>query len=501
MRKTCLALLVSALAATAAWAADPYQDPSVQYLSGDTPSAAAVGQVTCAGAALPPGVMLVDFFRADNIACFVGAPYAPWNVWIINNLNALDSQGRSVYPVGTRIDVCTNYNRILPAGWVAETFKRTSSLCGHPQFVTYDNVVTLRRDSAPLDPTPANQGFFDSAGCGGLVGWAWASAQPNSPVNVDIVGDGVVVGQVIADLFRSDLQAAGKGNGRHGLSVPVPKALLDDVTHSITLRVTGTAFNLTNSPRTIKCPNPIDNDQQFFVRQHYLDFLSRDPDTSGLNFWTGNITQCGTNAACLDTKRVDTSRAFFLSIEFQETGYYVHRFYKASFGRVPTILEFFPDKHQAAGGVVVGSTGWQAQLEANKQAFANSWVQRPAFRNLYDNRNNTDYVDALIANTGVTADAGFRADLINGLAAGTYTRGTVMRKIVEYPAFAQAEFNRAFVLMQYFGYLRRNPSDAPDNDLSGYNFWLNELNQTNDPAHMVSAFVHSTEYRARFGKP
>jgi hypothetical protein len=498
---TLLCLVPLPATVRAATSPDVYQDPSVQYLSGDTAVAAAGGQVVCAGAALsPPGTMVVDFVRADNIACFVGAPYYPWNVWVIDNLNATDSQGRPVYPVGTLYNVCRDYNRAIPTGWVADHFLRTSGLCGHPQFVTYDNVVVLRRETAPLPPTPANEGFFDSASCSALAGWAWSSSQPNTPVNVDIVADGNVVGQVVADLFRSDLQAAGKGNGRHGFNVPVPKSLLDNVTHSVSMRVTGTTFTLAGSPKSILCANPIDN-QQFFVRQHYLDFLGREPDSSGLNFWTGNITQCGSDAACIDRMRVETSKAFFLSIEFQETGYYVHRFYKASYGRVPTILEFFPDKHQAAGGVVVGSSGWEAQLEASKQAFANSWVQRESFRNMYDALSNASYVDALFTNAGVAPDSNFRNDLINGLNAGTYTRGTALRRIVEYQPFAQQEFNAAFVLMQFFGYLRRNPSDPPDNNLNGYNFWLNDLNQSHDQNHMVSAFIHSTEYRGRFGKP
>ena len=65
----------------------------------------------------------------------------------------------------------------------------------------------------------------------------------------------------------------------------------------------------------------------------------------------------------------------------------------------------------------------------------------------------------------------------------------------------QQEFNRAFVLMQYFGYLRRNPNDAPDTNFDGYNFWLNKLNQFNGDfvqAEMVRAFIDSSEYRRRF---
>ena len=82
------------------------------------------------------------------------------------------------------------------------------------------------------------------------------------------------------------------------------------------------------------------------------------------------------------------------------------------------------------------------------------------------------------------------------------TRAQVLRAISENAVFKAAEFNRAFVLMQYFGYLRRNPNAAPDSNFSGYNFWLNKLNQFNGSyinSEMVKAFITSIEYTQRFG--
>jgi hypothetical protein len=79
--------------------------------------------------------------------------------------------------------------------------------------------------------------------------------------------------------------------------------------------------------------NPID-DSRFFVRQHYYDFLGREPDRAGLDFWTNQIESCGADAQCREVKRINVSAAFFLSIEFQETGYFVRRlylFYQARF--------------------------------------------------------------------------------------------------------------------------------------------------------------------------
>ena len=78
----------------------------------------------------------------------------------------------------------------------------------------------------------------------------------------------------------------------------------------------------------------------------------------------------------------------------------------------------------------------------------------------------------------------------------------VRQRVAENSTLAQQEFNRAFVLMQYFGYLRRNPNDAPDGNFDGYDFWLNKLDQFNGnyiQAEMVKAFLSSIEYRRRFG--
>lgn len=245
-------------------------------------------------------------------------------------------------------------------------------------------------------------------------------------------------------------------------------------------------------------------DTYFFVTQHYRDFLNRAYDANGLFFWMNNIDSCGADVICREVKRIDTSAAFFLSIEFQQTGYLVHRFYKASFGRRPLLSEFLPDTSTIGNGVVVNSPGWEQLLESNKQSFANSFVSRPAFSSIYDDLNNTDYVSTLIANTGTTFGQADRDGLVNALNTSAKTRAQVLRDVAENQVFYNSEFNSAFVEMQYFGYLRRNPQDPPDNNLDGYNFWLNKLNQFGGDyrrAEMVKAFLVSTEYRQRFGSP
>jgi hypothetical protein len=91
---------------------------------------------------------------------------------------------------------------------------------------------------------------------------------------------------------------------------------------------------------------------------------------------------------------------------------------------------------------------------------------------------------------------------VNDLSTNARTRAQVLRAVAEDPDLSLAEFNRAFVLMQFFGYLRRNPNDPPDSDYTGFDFWLGKMNQFNgnfESAEMVKAFLTSIEYRQRFG--
>ncbi|HWN10681.1 MAG TPA: carboxypeptidase regulatory-like domain-containing protein [Pyrinomonadaceae bacterium] len=242
-------------------------------------------------------------------------------------------------------------------------------------------------------------------------------------------------------------------------------------------------------------PNAIDS-SDYFVRQQYLDFLGREPDESGFNFWNDQIATCGEDAVCRETKRINVSAAYFLSIEFQRTGGLVDGLYRAGFGRAPKYAEFVPDSSAVSRDVVVGRTNWEGQLAANKRAFIDAFVARAAFRDAYDGLSNAAYVDKLITNTGVAFSAGERDSLISSLGSGS-SRADVLLRIAENDQFVSAKRNASFVMMEYFGYLRRDP------DASGYQFWLNKLNQFDGNfvrAEMVKAFINSGEYRARFAR-
>jgi hypothetical protein len=258
----------------------------------------------------------------------------------------------------------------------------------------------------------------------------------------------------------------------------------------------------------VPSPNQID-ETQFFVRQHYRDFLSREPDPEGLAFWVNQITSCGGDQGCLEINRINDSGSFFFSIEFQETGYLAYRMYKTAFGPLPktpvpiTFNEFIPDTQALGRDVIVNQPGWEQVLENNKRIFTAQFVDRPRFKNAFPPAMAArEVVDTLNSNASFPLSVTERDQLISDLSGGRRSRADVLRVIAEHPKLVQIEFNRAFVLMQYFGYLRRNPNDAPDGDFAGYNFWLEKLNSFNGDfiqAEMVKAFISSTEYRKRFG--
>ncbi len=267
------------------------------------------------------------------------------------------------------------------------------------------------------------------------------------------------------------------------------------------------ALTIVDNDTTPPTANPLDNSNaQFYVREHYYDFFSREPDPPGFAFWIDQITSCGTDPACVEIRRINVSAAFFISIEFQETGYLVHRFYNASLDRatgLPRYLEFLRDTQTIGRGVVVNAPGWEAQLESNKVGYADKFVLRPEFKLLYPlTLTPREYVDALYAHARIIPSAVERQAAIDEFNTPTGARGRALRRVVENQTLKAREFNRAFVLAQYFGYLRRNPDDPPDNNLDGFNFWLNKLNQFNGnfvDAEMVKAFIVSGEYRGRFG--
>jgi hypothetical protein len=324
---------------------------------------------------------------------------------------------------------------------------------------------------------------------------------------------------VVPILISEDSFAEGTQTFTVMLSNPTGGATLSCQTATATIQINDDA----QEPAT----NAID-DASVFAGQHYHDFLNRPADPAGLSFWTNQITSCGSDAGCLDAKRRNVSQAFFLSIEFQQTGYLVFRLYKETYTDsperprgMPRYREFLRDTQEIQRGVVVGIGNWEQQLAANRQEFARRWVQKPEFVAQFpESMTAAQFVDKLFRNSEVTPTQAERDAAIAAFGGGGVEgRAAALLNVADSGSVYNRQYNPAFVLMQYIGYLRRNPNDAPEPglDYAGFDFWLAKLNQFSRPgedvrneqvalariqrAEMVRAFIVSEEYRQRFGRP
>jgi hypothetical protein len=288
--------------------------------------------------------------------------------------------------------------------------------------------------------------------------------------------------KVLTILLTDDVYVEGMESVNIALSNPSGATLGSQSTTQLMI-----SDNDASTPTT----NPADQ-ADFFVRQNYLDFLNREADPGGLGFWSQQITICGSDPQCIHNRRIDVSAAFFVENEFQDTGFFIVRLYRSAFARLPLFMEFVRDRSDLPAG---------PNLDAEKQAHSLAFVQRTEFVTRFPlAQSNTQFVDALIAAVANTSGVDLtskRAELLNEYGLGTNqsdSRARALRQLIEYPEYRNAEFNGAFVLAQYFGYLRRDP------DLSGYQFWLDVLNNRvpNNYRGMVCAFVTSSEYQRRF---
>jgi uncharacterized repeat protein (TIGR01451 family) len=248
-------------------------------------------------------------------------------------------------------------------------------------------------------------------------------------------------------------------------------------------------MTITDNDSTPATQNPIDGVEPF-VTQQYLDFLGRLPDSIGLANWVATLNGCPNGGFGEDLNptcdRVHVSAGFFLSDEFRGRGYWAYRFYEVGFDRRPFYAEFVPDMAQ------VGGAQSPASELLSKAAYTDAFVLRNEFTNRFSGLTNAAYVDALERNAEITLSN--KAALVAALDGNQKPRAQVLREIVELKAVEDRFFIRAFVAMQYFGYLRRDP------DTIGYNNWVATL--TAEPSnfrHMIFGFLFSTEYRGRFG--
>ncbi len=237
--------------------------------------------------------------------------------------------------------------------------------------------------------------------------------------------------------------------------------------------------------------NPLDT-AEYFIRQQYVDILGREPDEGGFNYWTGRLLECASDLPCVNTRRREVAAAFFIEEEFQKGGSFIYDVYKGSLGRRPIFAEYSLDRRQIVAG---------PDFEAMKTAFTESFVLRAEFMQKYPTGMSAgEFVDALIQNVQLASAvdlSGERENLIARYQAGTSlvaSRALVLRGVAEHDLLRLAEYNSAFVLTEYFGYLRRDPEPP------GFEFWLGVLNnqEAGTFGGMVCAFINSAEYQRRF---
>ncbi len=337
----------------------------------------------------------------------------------------------------------------------------------------------------------------------------WTVGQPNAPTAAPATisgqittAQGLALGGVTVDLngYQSR-RTITDGNGNYRFD-NVETDHFYTVTPTLTnyifspgnraFSLLGTHSDATFTATATQTGNPVTSGD-FFVRQQYLDFLGREPDNEGWLYWTGQISACGANQQCIRQRRIEVSAAFFDSEEFQQTGSFVYGLYKNGLGRQLSYAEFSADRAQLLAG---------PDTEINKQAFTNAFVQRAEFLQKYQGAYTAEaFVDALLANiwqvTGIDLTAN-RETLIAHYATGgsdvNRSRSLVLRDVVDNALVRQAQYNPSFVLMEYFGYLRRDP------DSDGYSYWLDLLNnrEAGNYRGMVCAFITSEEYQRRF---
>jgi hypothetical protein len=171
----------------------------------------------------------------------------------------------------------------------------------------------------------------------------------------------------------------------------------------------------------------------------------------------------------------------------------IYRFYIASYGQMPRYAEFLRDAETLGRNVVPNSYSEQSQLDDKLREFARAWVKRPKFVALYKDATNERFVEGLIAKAGVAPEPLERSDLVDKLRTQTIMRADVLLALVNSQKFFEKEENRSLVLFHYFGYLHRNPDEPPDNDLTGFNFWLKEVEESGDPGRLARGFRASGE--------
>jgi uncharacterized delta-60 repeat protein len=317
-------------------------------------------------------------------------------------------------------------------------------------------------DKSALVPCQTNNTGFASDRCdyataAGTLRFAEGEAQKTIPLV--LVNDAYIEGPEHFSIKLSNPQGASLGS------------------------VESSTVTITDNDTAVATENPVDN-LDFFIRQLYIDFLGREPELAGFQFWKDRMTgQCPAGQQC---DRTDTAFRFFASDEFRERGYFVYLFYHAGLGRRPTYAEWIRDVSKLNGTKTV------PEQEAGKARFVDEFMSRQEFMDFYQgSQTGQTFVDALVQKSGIVP-ASRQQLLDNYQSAG---RAATLRAFLETPEVQAAFMDSAFVSMLYYGFLRR------DAEAGGFDFWMQKLGSTNhDNRFLIGGFLQSDEYRFRFAQ-
>jgi Carboxypeptidase regulatory-like domain/Calx-beta domain/SdrD B-like domain/WD40-like Beta Propeller Repeat len=234
--------------------------------------------------------------------------------------------------------------------------------------------------------------------------------------------------------------------------------------------------------------NPI-NDTSFFVRQLYVDLLSREPDPAGWQGWTTRIDQCGQpGQPPPPCDRVTVGGDGFLrSGEFFDRQFFVLRLYRTGLGR---ILRY----DEIADLAYVSGFLSDADLELNKQELVVEIMARPEFAARYNSLSNDLFVDTLLQTAAVAVPQPVRDAWVSSLNNSSRTRAMILREISERPEVSNKYLHEAQVVSAYYGFFTRNPDGAYLNYLQRLD--AGEINL----GDLANAFINAQEYRQRFGQ-
>jgi Tol biopolymer transport system component len=262
--------------------------------------------------------------------------------------------------------------------------------------------------------------------------------------------------------------------------------------------------------------NPID-DPQFFVRQQYRDFLNREPEPAGLQFYLDILNGCQpADAECIKYTRGALSANFFRSPEFGRKGAYVANLFNIVIGQRPKTVAELNDPTKVERphyGEFMADLATLSTLnddpvltDQKKEQLTSAWLARTEVESILPSSlSNQQFVQKLESIAGVTLAN--ESTLIANLNNGSQTRAQVLRAIAESNEVVTKFYIPNFVTMEYLGYLRRDPEDchiSSDPENCGYIFHNRRFNTPGaDPDLIeniiVRGFIESPEYRRRFG--